>query len=275
MSAKLNKIVSIICIVLLIAVGAVIYKQHNEFMRAEEDKSAEEAADMAVQRAERLKELTVKARQPMHEFERPAPPSLVPREIILEFLEQNPDTVGHIKIENSRIDYPVVQGTDNDYYLHHTFDYIYATRGTIFVDCGVKLDPEELPPNLLMHGHHMRDGSMFKDVANFKTKSFFEKHPLIHYETLYLDTVWQVFSVFVCDANEYVPMVFKSDEAFIKYAEKTADRSMYKVEMPPFTAEDRLMTLNTCSYEFTGAHTLVVARLIEVNYDIDWLGWAS
>jgi hypothetical protein len=50
---------------------------------------------------------------------------------------------------------------------------------------------------------------------------------------------------------------------------------MYPVETPPFTADDRLMTLNTCSYEFNGAHTLLMARLVEVNYDIDWQRWAS
>lgn len=276
MKKKLGIIIACLCVAVFIASGAALYLRRQENIRAAEAAMAAETAriaarEAAAQASARLKAVTVKGRQPAHEFTRPAPPPLVPRANILDLLELNPDTVGYLSIENSKIDYPVVQGTDNDYYLHHTFDYIYATRGSIFVDCNVELDPEILPPHILMHGHHMRDGSMFKDVANYKTKSFFEDHPLVRYETLYLDTVWQVFSVYVCDSNEYVPMSFKDDETFVEYAEKVAARSMYHVDMPPFTAEDRLLTLNTCSYEFGGAHTLVVAKLIRVGYDIDWM----
>jgi sortase B len=256
-----------VCCLLLIASCGFGYLRYQEYTAAQEAaRAAEEAASIA---AQRLRDWTVKAKQPMHAFERPAPPPLVPRGNMLDLMALNPDTVGYIKIDGTQVDYPVMQGTDNEYYLNHTPEHINATRGSIFMDYNVVLDPEVLPRHLLMHGHHMRDGSMFQNVTYYKTKAYFDEHPYIHYETLYLDTLWQVFSIYICDSNEYVPMAFKNDEAFLAYAEKTAARSMYPVDVA-FTADDVIMTLNTCSYEFSGAHTLLCAKLIKVSYDLDW-----
>ena len=267
-------LISICCILFLMA-GALYYRNDQENVKdaeaAEAARIAEESEAAEKEAAALLRLVTVKGRQPLHEFARPAPPPLVPRKTVLAYLEQNPDTVGYIRIDGTNIDYPVVQGTDNEYYLHHTFDHIRKTQGSIFVDCNVKLDPERMPRHTLIHGHHMRDRSMFHNVSLFKERTFFTEHPYIHYETLYLDTLWQIFSVYVVDSNEYVPMVFKDDGAYIAYLEKTASRSMFPVDVS-LSADDIIMTLNTCSYEFGGAHTLLCAKLVEANYDIDWQG---
>jgi sortase B len=271
-------IIILACCLLLIAAGAFGYWQYQEHVRAvaaaeaaEAVRVAEEAAAIA---AQRLRDVTVKAKQPMHAFARPAPPPLVPRAAMLDLIAFNPDTVGYILIGGTQVDYPVMQGTDNEYYLNHTPEHRNETRGSIFMDFNVAFDPETLPRHLLLHGHHMRDGSMFQNVVNYKTKQFFDEHPYIRFETLYLDTAWQVFSVYVCDSNEYVPMAFKDDEKYLAYLEKTAARSIFPVEVE-FTADDIIMTLNTCSYEFSGAHTLVCAKLVESSYDIDWRSDAS
>ena len=265
MTPLIKKILIILCAALVLAAAGYFDKLYRERVLAEEAAEAAMAANLAV---ERLSAVTVKGRQPLHEYQRPVPPALLPRKAVLEFQEQNPDTIGYLKVEGTRIDYPVVQGDDNDYYLNYTFDHVLATRGSIFLDYGVSFDPEELPRHMLIHGHHMRDGSMFQNVTLYKNKAYFEEHPYLYFETLYVETIWQVFSVYVCAANEYVPMAFRDDEAFIAYAQKTAERSMYPVEVS-FTADDVIMTLNTCSYEFNGAHTLLVAKLVETNFDFD------
>jgi len=269
-----KKILAVFCIFLVIAAGAFFYGQYQERVRAEQAAAAAaeaaakaaEAAETARLAAERLRAVSIKARKPVLEFERPAPLPPEPRKNILDWQELNPDTIGYLKIEGTKVDYPVVQGTDNEYYLNYTFDHIKATKGAIFLDCSVEFDPLNLPRHLLFHGHHMRDGSMFQNVALYKGEKFFYDHPYISFETLYQETVWQVFSVYVCDSNEYVPMAFRSDETYMAYLDKTAKRTLFPADVA-LTAEDRIMTLNTCSYEFNGAHTLVVAKLVAVYED--------
>lgn len=277
---RFNKKVLIVVVCVVIALAAAAAYGYNYYLEYEAGLEAErEAQRVAMEEeairvaaleiekarlaAERLKEVTIKAKRPTMEVERPAPPPPEPRQNILDWKELNPDTIGFLQIENTKVAYPVVQGTDNIYYLNYTFDHIKATRGSIFLDATVQYNPLELPVHFLIHGHHMKDGSMFHNVALYKGKKFFEEHPYIRLETLFYDTVWQVFSVYVCGSNEYVPPRFKSDEAFMAYLQKTADRSMFPVEME-FSPDDRIMTLNTCSYEFNDAHTLVVAKLIEI-----------
>ena len=257
MSAKMKKILTVVCVFIVIASGCLFYLQSQANLKAEE---------AAIIAAARLKEVTIKGRPPVYAFVRPTPPPPKPRDTILEWLELNPDTVGFISIEGTRVDYPVVQGTDNVYYLNYTFDHIRATRGSIFLDATVSFDPEHLARHLLIHGHHMRDGSMFQNISLYKGQKYFEEHPYVRLETLYADTIWQVFSVYVVGSNEYVPMTFRDDEAFIAYAEKTAERSIYPVDVT-FTGDDKIMTLNTCSYEFNGAHTLIAAKLVEITID--------
>ena len=272
--SSVKNIVIVVCALLVILAGGYFYWQYQEGVLAAQAAAiaeanavaAAEAAEAARLAAERLKAVTVKARKPFVEYERPAPLPPEPRQSILDWISLNPDTIGYLQIEGTKVDYPVVQGTDNIYYLDHTFDYIKATRGSIFLDSSVAFDPLDLPPHLLFHGHHMRDGTMFQNVALYKGERFFYDNPIIRFETLYQDTFWQVFSVYVCDSNEYVPMSFRSPEAYAAYLEKTAGRSMFPVDVT-LTKEDRIMTLNTCSYEFSGAHTLVVAKLIEVYED--------
>lgn len=257
----MKKIVLSIVAVALISSGCLFYGQLEIGRKAAEAASAAEVADETARlAAERLKAVTVKALKPIREFQRPAPLPLEPRQNILNWMELNPDTIGYLKIEGTKIDYPVVQGADNDYYLNYTFDHIKATRGSIFLDANVVYDPSDLPRHMLIHGHHMRNGTMFQNIAKFKEEKFFYDHPFVLFETLYQDTVWQVFSVYVCNATEYVPMAFKDDEAYVAYLQKTADRSMYPVDVS-LAAGDIIMTLNTCSYEFKGAHTLVAAKL--------------
>ena len=263
------QIIAIAVAILMVVGGCVAYwyQQENRRITAA-TAAAEEAAALRAARqlaAQRLKEVTVKAKRPIRTFERPTPPPPEPRPLVLEWQAFNPDTVAYLKIDDTKVDYPVVQGTDNDYYLNHTIDHIRATRGSIFLDMHVKFDPLELPRHLLIHGHHMRDGSMFQNVTLYKERDFFYSNPVIRFETLYLETLWEVFAVYICDSSEYVPVVFRDDDAYVSYLQTTQERSMYPVEMG-FTAEDTIMTLNTCSYEFQGAHTLVVAKLAETRW---------
>ena len=169
----------------------------------------------------------------------------------------NSDYKMWIQIENTNINYPVVQGSDNDYYLKHNFRKESNISGTVFIESANDIDNDK---NIILYGHNMRNGTMFNNITNYKEESFFNednKISIIMNNTLY---EYEVFSVYVKNVSEVnLAIGFASEDEFINYAYNEADESLYKKEVD-FSAEDNLITLVTCSYEFTDARTIVVAR---------------
>lgn len=181
---------------------------------------------------------------------------------ILELREMNPDAVGWLNVDGTAIDYPVVQASNNSYYLLHAFTGEESRNGAIFLDA--HLPNSILSRHNIIHGHHTRDGSMFANLVLFKDEDFFRQNKIITYENLYYATEWEIFSVYLMADDEEIPVSFASDDDFIEYANQVAKRSLFPVAID-FTANDILLTLNTCSYEFEGAHTMISARLIGVE----------
>ena len=169
----------------------------------------------------------------------------------------NSDYKMWIQIENTNINYPVVQGSDNDYYLKHNFRKESNISGTVFVESANDIDNDK---NIILYGHNMRNGTMFNNITNYKEESFFNednKINIIMNNTLY---EYEVFSVYVKNVSEVnLAIGFANEDEFINYAYNQADESIYKNDVD-FSAEDNLITLVTCSYEFTDARTIVVAR---------------
>ena len=169
----------------------------------------------------------------------------------------NSDYKMWIQIENTNINDPVVQGSDNDYYLKHNFRKESNISGTVFVESANDIDNDK---NIILYGHNMRNGTMFNNITNYKEESFFNednKINIIMNNTLY---EYEVFSVYVKNVSEVnLAIGFASEDEFINYAYNEAEESLYK-KVVDFSAEDNLITLVTCSYEFTDARTIVVAR---------------
>lgn len=169
----------------------------------------------------------------------------------------NSDYKMWIQIENTNINYPVVQGSDNDYYLKHNFRKESNISGTVFVESANDIDNDK---NIILYGHNMRNGTMFNNITNYKEESFFNednKINIIMNNTLY---EYEVFSAYVKNVSEVnLAIGFASEDEFINYAYNEAEESLYKKDVD-FSAEDNLITLVTCSYEFTDARTIVVAR---------------
>lgn len=169
----------------------------------------------------------------------------------------NSDYKMWIQIENTNINYPVVQSSDNDYYLNHNFRKESNISGTVFVESANDIDNDK---NIILYGHNMRNGTMFNNITNYKEESFFNednKISIIMNNTLY---EYEVFSVYVKNVSEVnLAIGFASEDEFINYAYNEAEESLYKKDVD-FSAEDNLITLVTCSYEFTDARTIVVAR---------------
>lgn len=169
----------------------------------------------------------------------------------------NPDYNFWITVEDAAIDYPVVQGEDNDFYLSNDFYKENSISGTIFLDYKNNLEDK----NLILYGHNMRDGSMFAAINKFKEKDFFDSGK-IKIVTENEERIYEVFSVFVEDANNInLQSKFNSEEDYIGYINELKKKSYYKKEID--SDFSNIITLYTCSYEFENARTIVCAVLSE------------
>ena len=191
----------------------------------------------------------------------------------------NPDIVGFLKIENTRIDYPVVQAADNQYYLRRAFDGSYSNQGVPFLD--YRADVERPSDNLVIYGHNMRNGQAFADLLSYRDLDFYKQHPVINFNTVHRENKYAVFAVFITNAadsaagqddvfNYHDMVIAASDEDFLEYANQLKARSVIDtgIQIDP---GDELLTLSTCSDEyFTGARFVVAARALregEKNVD--------
>ena len=175
-----------------------------------------------------------------------------------ELLKVNKEVIGWIKVEGTRIDYPMLQHDDNEYYLHTSIENKKSKRGCIYID--YRNNSELTDKNTLIYAHNMKDGSMFKDLVQYKKKSFFDSHSLINIDNLYEEGVWEVFSVYIVDADkETIEIDYSEEGSFMKAIDSFKDRSMFETDVV-ISNDDRIVTLVTCSYETRNARTIVHAR---------------
>lgn len=192
------------------------------------------------------------------------------KEVLEEYknlLISNKKLIGWVKIDDTNIDYPVMQTTDNEYYLDHNLNQEYDKNGSIFMD----KDCDVLKPstNYILYGHHMKSGQMFGQLDLYKKKSYYEEHPYISFDTIYEKGTYQVMYVFRSRVYKETEIVFKyyqfidanSKQEFDSYMKEMADLSLYDTGV---TAEygDQLLTLSTCDYQETDGRFVVVAKKV-------------
>lgn len=187
----------------------------------------------------------------------------------------NNDFVGWINIPGTNIDYPVVQGPDNEYYLHKDFDGSDLFEGTIFTDYEGKFGPGVMPNNTILYGHNMLYKYKFTALTNYsKDIEFLKMSPVVDFNTLYQDNKYKIFAVFKVNTEEehgdlfdYTNYVyFKNSSDFYNYILECMDRSIYETGVD-IEYGDELLTMSTCD-ESTGVKNMrlvVVARKVREN----------
>lgn len=168
----------------------------------------------------------------------------------------NPDIVGWLYCEGTAINYPVVQGSDDVYYLDHLFNGTRNANGCLFLDSRVDASFSSL--HSIIYGHHMRSGAMFAALDGYKRQSYYNAHP----DMLLLtpDATYEVrlFAAYVAAPSESAWEVsFSSDEEIRSWVDAAIARSTFESEVKPAPG-DRFLTLSTCSYEFGNARFLVI-----------------
>ena len=201
----------------------------------------------------------------------PATPTPTPRVCTMmdaykDLPKRNPDVRGRVRQEGTVIDYPVLQGKDNDWYLAHNIDRKKVVTGSIVLD--FRVDIRNIGRNTPLYGHNMKHGSMFHSLVNYKTEKYFKAHPTIEFDTLYDKMVWEIVAVYVVDSsyNYVITMDFSDDAEYRAFLDDITARSLYPIQ-DPLTLEDKILTMVTCSYEFDGARTVVQARLKQPEAD--------
>lgn len=171
----------------------------------------------------------------------------------------NPDTVAWIRCTGTVINYPVVQSEDNSYYLKHLFDGSYNSSGSIFLDSRNAPDFSEL--HSVIYGHHMKNGTMFSALLNYKKQEFYEKHPVMELITPEQAYTVKIFAGYVASIHDDAWQIsFSSAEEYASWIESTIERSCFESGIIP-AATDQIVTLSTCSYEFDNARFVLLGIL--------------
>jgi sortase, SrtB family len=167
--------------------------------------------------------------------------------------------VGWIAAEGTEIDYPVVQGDNNDFYLDHLFTGERNKLGSIFMDC--RNDAGFADKNTILYGHNMKDGSMFSSLTKYKDQRYYDRHPAMLLHTPEGSYRIELFAGIVVDGDdESVRMTFRDDDDFLDYVGSLRQASTF-VSDTAVGADDRIVTLCTCSYEFNNARFALFGKL--------------
>lgn len=185
-----------------------------------------------------------------------------------ELKKENSDIVGWLEIEGTSINYPVLQGEDNDYYLRHTYKGEYSINGSIFLD--KDYDFSIPSSNLLIYGHNNKNGKMFEELIQYKDEKFYKAHPIIRFTTEKEDVEYEIIAVFksrVYYQNEtnvfryYYFINAENEEEYNYYIEESKKASLYDTGKTAKYGE-QLLTLSTCDYSTENGRFVVVAKKI-------------
>ena len=180
--------------------------------------------------------------------------------------EENSDIVGWLEIEGTSINYPVLQGTDNEYYMTHNYKKQKSKNGSIFL---TKDYDWSIPSsNLLIYGHNLNNGTMFQELLKYEKEEFYKEHPIIRFTTNKEDAEYEIISVFKSrvyyktekNVFRYYFFVNANSEAeYNEFVQNAKKASLYDIDK---TAKfgDQLITLSTCSYHVEDGRFAVVGR---------------
>lgn len=168
------------------------------------------------------------------------------------------DIVGWIYCEGTQVNYPVLQGPDNELYLYHLLDGSWNINGSIFMDFRGSRDFSD--PNNILYGHHMKSGTMFAMLTNYKEQSYFDEHPCMYLFTPQQNYRLDLFAGVLVSSDDEIYNSELSDE----YLQYCMDNSTF-VSPVGIPTENPIVTLSTCSFEFDEARYVVLTELVPLE----------
>ena len=185
--------------------------------------------------------------------------------------EENSDIIGWLEIPNTSINYPVLQGTDNEYYMTHNYKKEKSKNGSIFLT--KEYDWTIPSTNLLIYGHNLNNGTMFQELLKYSNETFYKDHSTIRFTTADEDVEYEIISVFKSrvyyksEKNVFRYYYFvnaQTEEEYNQFVENAKKASLYNIDA---TAKygDQLITLSTCSYHVEDGRFAVVGRKMAIE----------
>lgn len=238
----------LLCIVVLLTAGTMLFRDLNRYHR---ERTANQNLSRQIKQARESADIDQNS------------PSALPSQYT-GLKRQNEDFAGWLFIENTAIDYPVMYTPDDpEHYLHRAFDGSYAQSGTLFIDASCLPESD----HILIHGHHMKDGSMFGTLPQYQDQEFAGEHSVIRFDTPDEEGYYELLAAFYTkidpapadDAFQYYKYTDLSDpEDFAAYIQQIKKLSLYDTGIQAVDG-DRLLTLSTCSYHTDEGRFVVVA----------------
>ena len=188
-----------------------------------------------------------------------------PNEKLQLLKEKNEDFLGWLSIEGTNINYPVMTSPyDSEFYLRRNFEKEYSLSGTPFTNCEITSNCS----NLLIHGHNMKNGTMFSDLLKYEDESFCKEHPVIVFETAEQIDTYKIIAAFPVEITaesgkskfhcyDYAGEL--SRELFEEYIENVKAEALYYID-ENIQYGEQLLTLSTCSYHAENGRFVVVAH---------------
>lgn len=177
--------------------------------------------------------------------------------------EKNNDTIGWLNVNNTNINYPFVKSSDNDYYLHHSFDKSYNNAGWVFLD--YRNNKNLTDKNNIIYGHHRVNNTMFTSLLNTLNESWYtnKDNHIIRVSLENENSLWQIISVYKIPVESYyITTKFNNDNEFITFLDTISKRSIYNFNYS-INKEDIILTLSTCYDDNT--RVVVHAKLIKLE----------
>lgn len=238
--------------------GEDSYQNLEQYVSFEEPVVNEKPTQPAVLESEPVEQST---QIPTSEATEPLDLSEWPKVDFEQLAQINPDVVGWIYIKDTNINYPIVQGEDNDYYLKRLFDKTYNGAGCIFLDAAC--DADFSGKHSIIYGHNMKNQTMFAALMKYKKQAFFEEHsegmlvtPTAYYRIKF-------FSGYVSDTwNDAWELDFRND-SYGDWLSSIQEQSLFETTDQP-DENDRVVTLSTCTYEFDSAKYVLHGYITEV-----------
>ena len=158
--------------------------------------------------------------------------------------KENADIVGWIYSPETVINYPVLQGEDNNEYLYHLPNGKYNISGSIFADC--RNSEFGLDSNYIIYGHHMKNDSMFGTIYEYRSEEYYKKHPVIYYLTPDKNYKLELYSGFVAKTDSSVFEINKTTSDMDEYMKEIAKKPRFKTNAE-YASGDKIVTLSTCT----------------------------
>ena len=263
MNKKLLFIFTVVILVIAFSVSAFMVGKYLIEGKKSEDRFAElaqQASAAATTEAAETTEATEATTAPTETTVETEPVMIAGYE---EIYNQNNDLVGWIRMEGTKLNYPVMQTpADPNYYLYRDFDKRDSARGSVYAwaDADVNVPSD----NITLFGHNMADGTMFNCLGAYTSKVAWENNPLIMFDTLYEYHTYKIFAVFKTSANvgqgfSYHKFVDADNaEEFNEFVAKCKELSFYDTGITPVYG-DKLIALSTCEYTLDNGRLVVCA----------------